>query len=157
MHPTRNTLPNNTRKVSISLLQNRLHDAIDLTAQAKQAHWNVKGPSFIALHELFDTIHGELDSHADLIAERLVSLGGQAHGTVRAAAAGSSLEEYPLKASTQEDHIAALSSALAKFGESVRIAIDETANCGDQDTSDLFTEISRAIDKSLWFVEAHQS
>lgn len=155
MHKTKNTLPDNTRKSVIALLQDRLYDAIDLTSQAKQAHWNVKGANFIALHELFDQIHGEANGHADLIAERLVALGGQAEGTVRVAAAKSALAEYPLEASAQAEHVDALSSALAKFGQLVRDASDTAGDAGDQDTCDLFTEVSREVDKSLWFVEAH--
>lgn len=155
MHKTKNTLADNTRKTVIPLLQARLYDAIDLTSQAKQAHWNVKGPNFIALHELFDQVHGEADGHADLIAERLVALGGQAQGTVRISATNSELAEYPLNASAQADHVDALSSALAKYGQLVRDASDIAGDAGDQDTSDLFTEISREVDKSLWFVEAH--
>jgi starvation-inducible DNA-binding protein len=156
MHFTKNTLPDNIRASAIELLQARLSDAIDLTTQAKQAHWNIKGPSFIALHELFDKIYTEAGEHSDLIAERLVALGGQAKGTARATADASSLEEYPLEASDQNDHIEALSSALAAFGGNTRAAIDEAAQFGDQDTTDLFTEVSRAVDKSLWFVEAHR-
>jgi len=157
MHSTKNTLPDNIRASAIELLQARLSDAIDLTTQAKQAHWNIKGPSFIALHELFDQIYTETGEHSDLIAERLVALGGQAKGTARATAGASSLEEYPLEASNQNDHIEALSSALAAFGGNTRAAIDEAAQFGDQDTTDLFTEVSRAVDKSLWFVEAHRN
>lgn len=106
-------------------------------------------------HELFDQIYTEAGEHSDLIAERLVALGGQAKGTARATASASSSEEYPLEASDQNDHIEALSSALAVFGGNVRQAIDDASEFGDQDTADLFTEISRAVDKLLWFVEAH--
>lgn len=155
MHPTKNSLPDDKRRGLVALLQDRLYDAVDLTTQAKQAHWNVKGPSFIALHELFDSVHGELDGHSDMIAERLVILGGQAHGTARAAAAHSSLPEYPLDATAQDVHVEAFSSALAAFGAHLRDAIDAAEDLGDADTADLFTEISRAIDKSVWFVEAH--
>ena len=91
MFETKNTLPDNTRKAMINVLQKRLSDTIDLAAQAKQAHWNVKGPNFIALHELFDGLHGELTAHTDLIAERLVALGGQAYGMIQDAARQTSL------------------------------------------------------------------
>ena len=155
MHKTKNTLPDNTRKAVISLLQARLADALDLAGQAKQAHWNVKGPGFIALHELFDQIHAETMGHADLIAERLVMLGGQAYGTTQAVSETTSLKPYPLDASRQEDHIEALSTALADFGGAIRRAIGDADESGDDDTADLFTEVSRAVDKSLWFVEAH--
>lgn len=155
MHPTKNDLSEDVRKEAIDLLQARLADAVDLTTQTKQAHWNVKGANFIALHELFDRIHDDVEAYTDLIAERLVALGGQAHGTAREASRRSTLPEYPVDITSSFDHVDAFSTALAEFGKSVRAAIDVTAELGDQDTSDLFTEVSRGIDKSLWFVEAH--
>ena len=139
----------------IGVLNQRLADAIDLAFQAKQAHWNVKGPNFIALHELFDEVVEEVEEHIDDLAERAVQLGGAVHGTVRVAASRSRLDEYPLQISSGEEHVAALSSALAVFGKSVRAAIDTAAGKGDADTADLFTEISRGVDKLLWKVEAH--
>ncbi|NJO55552.1 MAG: DNA starvation/stationary phase protection protein Dps [Rhodospirillales bacterium] len=157
MHPTKNDLADNTRSAAITLMQARLADAIDLMTQTKQAHWNVKGANFIALHELFDRIHGEMDDHVDTIAERLVALGGQAYGTVRSAAKHSTLPEYPLDITDGPAHVDALSTALAAFSKSVRVAIDDAAEFGDQDTSDVFTGISRAIDKALWFVESHRA
>ena len=155
MHPTKNDLPEQKRKQVIEILAQRLADCADLQLQAKQAHWNVKGPSFIALHELFDKVADTAEESVDLIAERIVQLGGVAEGTVRVAAERSTLAEYPLKISAGADHVDALSSALAAFGKLVRSAIDQTAELGDIDTSDLFTEVSRGIDKQLWFVEAH--
>jgi starvation-inducible DNA-binding protein len=155
MHPTKNDLPEQKRKQIIEILAKRLADCADLQLQAKQAHWNVKGPSFIALHELFDKVADTAEESVDLIAERIVQLGGIAEGTVRVAGQRSSLAEYPLKISAGKDHVDALSSALATFGKLVRSAIDQTAELGDVDTSDLFTEVSRGIDKQLWFVEAH--
>ena len=156
MYATKNDLPESTRREAIELLNARLADCIDLESQAKQAHWNVKGPSFIALHELFDQIHGAVDGYADLIAERLVQLGGIAEGTVGVVARRTSLPDYPLVLTTGAEHVAALSDALAAFGRAVRIGIDEMADLEDADTADVLTEISRGIDKWLWFVEAHQ-
>lgn len=155
MHKTKNDLPEKTREAVIEVLNARLADAVDLMHQAKQAHWNVKGPNFIGLHKLFDEVVGAAEEHMDLIAERAVQLGGIAEGTIQAAAKRSALKEYPLHLSAERDHVEALSSALATFGKSVRQAIDRTGELGDQDTADLFTEISRGADKYLWFVEAH--
>ena len=155
MHKTRNDLAQNTRGAVISLLQARLVDAIDLSTQAKQAHWNVKGPHFIGLHELFDQVHEHVDAAVDLVAERLVALGGVAEGTARVVAKRSSLAEYPLDIAAGTDHCEALAKALATFGKAVRKSIDEADEAGDQDTADLFTEISRQADKDLWMVEAH--
>jgi starvation-inducible DNA-binding protein len=154
-HDTRNDLARKTRDKVCALLIDRLADAMDLRSQVKHAHWNVKGPSFIALHELFDKIVDELDEHADDIAERAVALGAQVPGTARVAAKRSSLKEYPLDLSDGAGHVEAVADVLAAFGKLARAAIDESDKAGDKDTADLFTGVSRDIDKALWLVEAH--
>ena len=156
MFKTKNDIPEATRVKAIELLNARLADSIDLQTQTKQAHWNVKGPNFIALHELFDKINEDVEDYVDDIAERAVQLGGVAEGTAWMVAKRSSLAEYPAKAVDGRSHVEALSSALAAFGAAARKGIDEANELGDLDTADLFTEVSRGIDKSLWFVEAHQ-
>jgi starvation-inducible DNA-binding protein len=155
MFETKNDLPEATRAKVIELLNARLADCTDLQTQTKQAHWNVKGPQFIALHELFDKINEDVEDYVDEIAERVVQLGGIAEGTARMVAKRSSLGEYPANTADGRSHVEALSSALAAFGKSARKAINQTDELGDVDTSDLFTEVSRGIDKWLWFVEAH--
>ena len=155
MFKTKNDLPEATREKAVELLNARLADCVDLQTQTKHAHWNVKGPNFIALHELFDKINEEVEDYVDDIAERAVQLGGVAEGTARAVAKRSSLAEYPASAVDGRSHVEALSSALAAFGKAARKAIDEANNLSDLDTADLFTEVSRGIDKWLWFVEAH--
>jgi starvation-inducible DNA-binding protein len=155
MFKTKNDLSEGTRVKSIELLNARLADAKDLQTQVKQAHWNVKGPSFIALHELFDKINDEVDEYVDEIAERAVQLGGVAEGTARMVAKRSSLPEYPAHAVEGRAHVEALSTVLAAFGKAARKAISDANEIGDPDTADLFTEVSRGIDKWLWFVEAH--
>ena len=155
MFKTKNDLPEATRAKAVGLLNARLADCIDLQTQTKQAHWNVKGPHFIALHELFDKINEDVEDYVDDIAERAVQLGGVAEGTVRMAAKRSSLAEYPAKAVDGHSHVEALSSALAAFGKAARKGIDQANELGDLDTADVFTEISRGIDRWLWFVEAH--
>jgi starvation-inducible DNA-binding protein len=154
MFKTKNDLSEDVRKKAIKLLNERLADCIDLQTQTKQAHWNMKGPSFIALHLLFDQINDAVEDYVDLIAERAVQLGGVAEGTARMAAKNSSLPEYPA-AHDGRGHIEALSTALAAFGKLARKGIDESNDFGDLDTADIFTEVSRGIDKWLWFVEAH--
>jgi starvation-inducible DNA-binding protein len=155
MNPTKNDLSQSTRAKVAALLNARLADAIDLQLQCKQAHWNVKGPQFIALHELFDQTHGVALESVDLLAERAVQLGGVALGTVQAVTAGTTLKPYPIDIADGRAHLQALSSALAEFGSRARAAIDECSGVGDQDSADVFTEISRGVDKQLWFVEAH--
>ncbi len=155
MFNTKNDLSEATRAKAIELLNARLADAIDLQTQTKQAHWNVKGPHFIGLHELFDKVNEDVEEYVDDIAERAVQLGGVAEGTARMAAKRSTLSEYPANAVDGRSHVDALSSALAAFGKVARKAIDQSNEIGDLDTADLFTEISRGTDKWLWFVEAH--
>jgi starvation-inducible DNA-binding protein len=155
MFKTKNDLPETTRVKAVELLNARLADCKDLQTQIKQAHWNVKGPNFIALHELFDKINEAVDDYVDEIAERAVQLGGVAEGTARMVAKRSSLPEYPAHTVDGRSHVEALSTALAAFGKAARKAISEANDLGDLDTADLFTEVSRGIDKWLWFVEAH--
>src|SRR6266850_5989534 len=155
MYKTANTLPEQIRSGSVALL-NRHLAAIDLHAQIKQAHWNVRGPTFIAIHELFDKVADVVEEYSDKIAERAGTLGGTAEGTVQIAAGRSFLEPYRLGVADEKAHIAAVTVALARFGESARNAIDESDQFGDIDTSDLFTEVSRGIDYQLWLVESHR-
>jgi len=155
MYQTGNDLPLVERTEVITLINLRLASAIDLQLQMKQAHWNVKGPSFIGLHELFDNIAEAVDSYVDMIAERIVQLGGIAEGTVRVAAARSRLDEYPLTLAEGMAHVNAVATALSTFGQQARTTIGEADELNDAGTADLFTEISRGIDKWLWFVEAH--
>ncbi len=155
MHPTKNDISLEVRTKVSTLLNARLADAIDLTLQGKQAHWNVKGPDFIALHELFDKLVETSEDWVDDIAERVVALGGTAEGTVGAVGKKTTLAAYPLELVDGSAHVDALSSALAKFGKNVRAAIHESGELGDADTADLFTGISREADKYLWFLEAH--
>ena len=156
LYPTKNDLPEASRREVVGLLNQRLADCIDLQTQSKQAHWNVKGPAFIALHKLFDEINGAVAEYADLLAERIVQLGGIAEGTVGVVAERSELVDYPLTLSTGQQHVAALSDALSEFGRAVRVGIEEMNELEDAGSADILTEISRGIDKWLWFVEAHQ-
>jgi starvation-inducible DNA-binding protein len=155
MRPTKNDIPEANRSKLVELLNARLADAIDLQTQSKQAHWNVKGPTFIALHKLFDEVNEDVEEYVDLIAERAVQLGGVAEGTARSVAKRSTLPEYSAKGSSGRDHVDALSSALSTFGKSAREAIDKSSELRDADSADIFTEISRGVDKWLWMVEAH--
>jgi starvation-inducible DNA-binding protein len=156
MTRTKNDVPGKVRSTVAHLLNARLADAIDLQLQVKQAHWNVKGPHFIALHELFDQISGAVLEYVDLIAERIVQLGGVAEGTVQTVAQRTQLFQYPLGDADGHKHVEALATALASFNEPVRGAIDEVDKLGDAVTVDMLTEIARGVDKWLWFVEAHQ-
>ncbi|MBL9166157.1 MAG: DNA starvation/stationary phase protection protein Dps [Verrucomicrobiales bacterium] len=155
LHPTRNDLSEMIRREMIDLLNQNLADVLDFGLQSKQAHWNVKGPHFIALHELFDQIAEEVEKFSDDIAERAVALGGSARGTVQIIATHSRLPMYPVNAISGKAHIEALSRGLATVGAAVRAATETASKAGDADTADLFTGISRGVDKLLWMVEAH--
>ena len=152
---TKNDLPGPARVEAVRLLNQRLADCIDLQTMCKQAHWNVKGPQFISLHKLFDDVDQDIESYVDLIAERVVQLGGIAEGTARVVAERTTLLEYPLAISAGRDHVAALSDVLAQFGRTVRIGIEEMNELEDAASADILTEICRGVDKWLWFVEAH--
>lgn len=145
----------NARKTSISELNGRLADSIALVLAVKQAHWNVKGRNFIAVHELFDTIHDNLRGHIDVMAERVQQLDGVAIGTVQKVAGASGVAEYPTDLTKAEDHIKALCERYRDHGEKLRSAIDATDEAGDADTADVFTAASRSVDKDLWFMESH--
>ena len=155
MFDTRNDLPAKVREPVAELLNARLADAIDLGAQSKHAHWNVKGPNFIALHELFDKVAENVEEQIDTIAERITTLGGRAHGTIATVARTSTLKPYPEEIAEGLAHVEALSGSLADYGAKLRSAIEAADRLGDADTADLFTGISRETDKFLWFLEAH--
>lgn len=155
MHPTKHDLSEAARRAVAELLNVNLADAIDLAMQAKQAHWNVKGPDFYALHKLFDEVAEGIQSSVDDLAERVAQLGGFAEGTIGAVKGRSRLPEYPLTITDGRDHIHALRESLASFARTVRVSIDAATEARDADTADLFTEVSRAADKYLWLVGAH--
>lgn len=155
LHPTRIDMPAATRSNVVELLNATLATTLDLKTQVKQAHWNVKGMDFYQLHLLFDEMATELEEYIDTVAERVTALGGLAVGTARAAAADSILPEFPFDILDGKDYVTALADRYAPYGQHLRVAIDKAAELGDADTADLYTEISRAIDKRLWFLEAH--
>ena len=155
MYETENDISLKRRSELNALMNQRLADAVDLQMQMKQAHWNVKGPNFIGLHELFDKVDEAVESYVDMIAERIVQLGGIAEGTVRVSAALSRLPEYPLAIADGMAHVEAVARVLSTFGQAARATIEEANALDDADTADLFTEVSRGIDQWLWFVEAH--
>lgn len=155
MHETRNDIDHKTRATMVELLNQQLADTLDLYSQTKQAHWNVKGMSFMQLHLLFDDLAESLIGYVDMIAERATALGGTAQGTVRMSAAESRLPEFPPNVFDDKQVVAIVAERFAQYGATTRAAIESALEHEDQDTSDLFIEISRGIDKSLWFLEAH--
>ena len=155
LYPTRIDLPEDIRVKEVEILNQTLAATLDLKTQTKQAHWNVKGMDFYQLHELFDEMATELEEYVDLVAERVTALGGVALGTARIAAADSILPEYAIDAVTGAEHVTALADRFGIYAKHLREAISATEELSDADTADLYTEISRTIDKRLWFLEAH--
>lgn len=155
MFSTKLDLKPEDRERTINLLNCQLADTFDLYSQTKQAHWNVKGLQFFPLHELFDKLAEQLEDYVDLIAERATTLGGTALGTARLSASASRLTEYPLDAITGPQHLEALTARYATLATTTRAAIEDADRLGDADTADLFTEVSRGLDKALWFLESH--
>lgn len=154
-HKTRNSLDEKTRKASVELLNARLADGIDLALAIKQAHWNMRGPNFFAVHELMDQFREEIDAGNDLIAERAAQLGGAVFGTTQTVAKSTTMDPYPVDIFAVEDHIRALIDRFGTVANAVREAIDTADEAGDQDTADILTEVSRDLDKNLWFLESH--
>ncbi len=155
MLATRHDMPEQNRRQMIDLLNQQLADVFDLYSLTKQAHWNVKGPEFFQLHELYDDLAETLLGHVDTIAERAVALGGVATGTVRMAAGASRLKDLPAAALGSLDSVRLLADCYAALARTTREAIDQAEQAEDMDTSDLFVEVSRDLDKALWFLEAH--
>ena len=155
MHSTRNDVPTNAKAVAIDLLNARVADSIDLALLTKQAHWNLKGPQFIAVHEMLDTFRTQIDDLVDTMAERVVQLGGTALGTTQTVAEATTLPPYPTDIYAIHDHLSALIERYGEVANAVRQGIEAADEAGDADTADIFTQASRALDKALWFLEAH--
>lgn len=152
-----NTLPKKLKADSIDLLQARLADSLDAYSHAKQAHWNVRGPGFQAIHELFDRVAGSVAEGADAIAERLATLGGSPSGSSRDVARNTTLKPYPHGIASERKHVDALAASLALLATKYREAIDHSDQAGDAVTSDLFTRLTGDLDKNIWFIESHNA
>ena len=155
MNATKNDIPLATRLAVAQILNETLADLIDLQLQAKQAHWNVRGPNFLSLHELFDRVAEKVEESVDMVAERIGALGQHAEGTILMVIQRTRLATYPLEIVSERDHIESLATSLATVAAATRAAINRTALLADADSTDLVTEVSREIDQQLWFVESH--
>lgn len=155
MKHTRIELPLKSREAMADLFQKRLAESIDLALRAKESHWNVRGPNFRSLHELFDDVHEVMENQADLLAERMRQLGGEVQGSARFIAKNTSLPESSIEGTEEQQHVAAMANALAAFGKSLRTAIDRAEQHGDSVSADIFTEVCRVVDKNLWVLESH--
>ena len=152
---TKNDLSADVRQKLVNMLNTQLAATLDLYTQTKHAHWNIKGADFYQLHEMFDDLAKDIFGFIDLIAERATALGGYAQGTLRMSAQNTNLPEYPKEATDGRQHLDALIDRYARYTAECRKCIDAAQNEDDMATSDLFTDICRAADKDLWFLEAH--
>ncbi|MHA7866881.1 MAG: DNA starvation/stationary phase protection protein Dps [Salipiger thiooxidans] len=150
-------LKENARKDMIALLNERLVDTIDLTNAVKQAHWNLKGVGFIGVHELLDDVAVHLRDGADMMAERVAMMGGMAQGTSKTVAEKSSLTAYPTDIVSVEDHVTELVKRFNEYSTNVRKAIEAADEAGDEDSADLFTEVSRTAEKDAWFIGSNSA
>jgi starvation-inducible DNA-binding protein len=148
-------LKGNAKSAVIDILNARLADAIDLALITKQAHWNLRGPDFIAVHEMLDPMRTTLDAHVDTIAERIAQLDGIALGTSQVVNKSTTLAPYPTDIRKISDHLSALAERYAALANQVREDIDATDEAGDADAADILTAFSRDLDKNLWFIKAH--
>lgn len=155
LHPTKISIPKKNRIELIEMLNSTLASTSDLYAQLKQAHWNIKGAEFIALHKLLDEIAEEVEEQIDVIAERVTSLGGTALGTIEEVAKGTQLEKYPIDIFEIKHHLEHLTQNIAILGELGREDIEESEKLDDLATNDLYIDLVRLLDKSLWLLEAH--
>ena len=152
---TKNSLPSNVKETIIASLNDALAATIDLALVTKQAHWNVRGPEFIGVHEMLDNLRDGLDEQVDTIAERVAQLGGTALGTVQIVAETTKLKPYPTTIHATRNHLEALIERYAAVANLLRKSISEAADVGDDVSADVFTAAASELDKSLWFLEAH--
>lgn len=150
-------LDGQTRTKSIDTLNATLPDVIAMTLAVKQAHWTLKGPGFIGVHELLDQVAARLRDGADLIAERSVILGGYPDGTLDSVASNARLKAYPTDIEAIDAHVEALTERMKSLGEILRNAIAAAGDAGDEDSADVLTEVSRSVDKDAWFIGANLS
>ncbi|MFX0545098.1 DNA starvation/stationary phase protection protein Dps [Roseovarius sp. S1116L3] len=150
-------LSDNAREASINHLNVALATGIQLQLAIKQAHWNIKGPSFIGIHELLDDVYDRMGEHVDTIAERCVILGGTADGTLEGVEKNGKLEPYPRDAVHQDVHIDELKKRMVQFTTLVHESLKEVGESGDEETADLFTGVSRGVSKDAWFIGAHHT
>jgi len=155
MFTTQINLPASDRAQLVDLLNQQLADLTDLASQTKQAHWNVHGRHFYQFHKLFEELAAVVETHLDELAERIATLGGYARGTVRDAAQNSRLENFPAEQGDDQGYVDVLSGRFAACANEIRLAIAAADELDDATTADLLTAISRGLDKSLWFLEAH--
>lgn len=155
LYPTRIDISADARAQLVERLNGQLAATIDLHLQTKQAHWNVKGPQFYALHKLFDDLAESVEEFIDELGERVTALGGIARGTARMAAAASPLDEYTTDIVAGDESLAALIDRYAAYAAFTRASIELAADVGDAASEDLFTEIARTVDKDLYFLESH--
>ncbi|MFM9937988.1 MAG: DNA starvation/stationary phase protection protein Dps [Hyphomicrobiaceae bacterium] len=155
MLETKNTLALDSRYASIEALNNIVAHMIDVALAAKHAHWNVRGPSFMSYHTLFDKAFTDLIEQIDSLGERATALGGIARGTVQTVAAATRFAPYPVLSTAEAEHVALLSTRLGELGHDLRQATIAASEHGDIVTADVLTDAGAAVDSLLWLIESH--
>jgi starvation-inducible DNA-binding protein len=154
MYKSPSHLPEDARITIADTLNARLADGLDLHSQIKVAHWNIKGPQFASLHPLFETFAVSLAGHNDAVAERAVTLGARAYGTIRHVAKTSKLADYPQDTTRDLEHVKLLADRIEGYLEGVRASRGVGEKLGDTDTVDLLTGIITEFEKHAWFLRA---
>lgn len=157
MRTTQNTLPADTRHVSIEAMNSIVAHMIDVALAAKHAHWNVRGPGFLSYHQLFDRTFNELMTQIDAVGERVTALGGIAQGTVQTVVGATPLAPYPVLSIAEQEHATELSMRLGQLGTTVRAAAIDAGRRDDIVTADVLTDASAAVDSLLWLIESHRT
>jgi starvation-inducible DNA-binding protein len=154
MHASPSRLPESARTRIAEALNAVLADGLDLHASLEGAHWNLKGPEFPALHLLFEQIATGLAAHDGAVAERAVTLGARACGTVRHVARTSRIADYPQETARELEHVRLLADRIDTFLEGVRAARGVAEAAGATDTVDLLTGIATELEKHGGFLRA---
>jgi len=141
------------RRQVASELQPVLADLLDLSLQGKQAHWNIVGPFFPAIHAQLDTVVEDARTWSDTVAERIVALDVPAQGQVRDVMEGSSLPPLPKEMIRDRDTVRLVTERLAAAAARAHQAADRL---GERDTvsQDILLEVAQGLEKHLWMFRA---
>ena len=137
-----------------SALQATLVELIDLSLQAKQAHWNVVGPAFKPVHEFLDELTGEYRDWYDMVAERLTAIGVAPDGRTATVSATTPLAPLPIGPIEDRAALAAVEERVTLVAAHLRERAEDLGEV-DVATQDLVIEILRGLEKQRWMLRAH--
>lgn len=151
---TKNVLPEGARVVVAEALEQLVYDTVDFWSQMKTAHWNLRGPRFLELHQFFDLLAQRLEKAADKISERAVQLGCHAQGTVRESAKCSRMPDFGQKLYDEKAAVPGLIRRYGIYTEWLKQATEVAFKEGDQVTANMLITMMEKFDKDLWMLEA---